>query len=410
MKKIVYLIVIIFVFSLCFAETGVVKRDRAIVRKGPGSLYEIKTELTKGAIFEIVEEKSGWYSINYNENCGFVSKKVTKERKQNQDIFSQMGRQQSDLTISQHGMSAGVKGFAERFTKAFNGAPDFFHYYSTYQLDAKEYKIFRKLTYKDFKLKKNKKKLSIPFNERKDYFSFSEEGMGIGIAAQIASLGLIRDRNLMTYLNQVGNIVVEATDVYDINFKFFILDTDKVNAYACPGGIVFITKGMLRLIRSEAELACVLAHEIAHIARHHGMLEMEERKNQIMAEDAFAEMEDEMEGFGIEQNEEMKAVEQEMEELSFQIFETLVNGRLEEYEEEADQLAVIFASRSGYNGKALLTLLNRLQINSSQTTNEHYTQDQITERITMVTTFLSQIDLPSNLFNKKARWKQRSGM
>ena len=99
-----------------------------------------------------------------------------------------------------------------------------------------------------------------------------------------------------------------------------------------------------------------------------------------------------------------------MEELSFQIFETLVNGRLEEYEKEADELAVIFASRAGYDGKALLTLLQRMKNINSQSTNEHYTQKQILDRIDMTKNFLSRIELPSNLFNKKTRWQHRSGM
>ena len=409
MKKFVFLFFVLVSFSLFAQQTGTVKRDRAIVRKGPGSLYEILAELSKGDIFEIVTEEEGWYNIKHNELAGFVSQKVTQERKSSEDVFSKMGMQQSDLKISQHGMSAGVKGFAEKFTKTFNGAPDFFEYYVSYRLDPKDYKNFRKDTYRDFSLKKNQKKIPIPLTKTKDYFSFSEEGMGIGIAAQIASRGLYRDRETMDYVNEVGNIVVDATDVYDLNFKFFILDTDKVNGYACPGGIVFITKGMLKMIRTEAELASVLAHEIAHVARHHGMLEMEERKNQIMAEDAFADMDEEMDKFGIEQDEEILAVEQEMEELSFQIFETLVNGRMEQYEKEADELAVIFASRAGYNGEELLTLLNRLKNNSSQTTNEHYTQKQITDRIGMMKDFLSRLDLPSDLFNNKTRWEARSG-
>jgi predicted Zn-dependent protease len=214
---------------------------------------------------------------------------------------------------------------------------------------------------------------------------------------------------VVDYINEVGNLVVDATDVYDISFKFFVLDTDLVNGCACPGGIVFITRGMLQLIRTEAELATVLAHEIAHVARHHGMLEMEERKNQIMADDAFTEMDMEFENLGIEQDEDIKAVEEEMEQLSFEIFETLVNGRLEQYEKEADELAVIFASRAGYNGEALLTLLQRLRNKSSQTTNEHYTQDQICERIDMLQNYMSRISLPSDLFNNKTRWQEKVG-
>ena len=408
MKKYVLVLVFICTVLLSFAETGVVRRDRAIVRSGPGSLYEILAELAQGSCFDIKSEEDGWLNIGYHELIGFVSKKVIEERKTGEDIFSKMGVQQSDLKISQHGMSAGVKGFAERFTKSFQGSPDFFEYYTSYRLDPRHYKDFRKETYKDFKLSKNLKKIPIPPSQSKEFFSFSEEGMGIGIAARIASLGLCGDKTLLDYLNNVGNIVVEASDFYDTQFKFFILDTDKVNAYACPGGIVFITRGMLNMIRTEAELACVLAHEIAHVARHHGMLEMEERRNQIMSENAFADMEMEMDKLGIEKDDQIKAVEEELEELSFQIFETLINGRLEKYEKEADELAIIFASRAGYNGKEMLTLLNRLKTNSSQTTNEHYTQKQITDRLALIQKFLAKTNLPSDLFNQKARWEKKN--
>ena len=65
--------------------------------------------------------------------------------------------------------------------------------------------------------------------EVKDYFTFPEEGMGIGIASRIAALGIYGNLALTEYVNQVGNIVVEATDVYDINYRFFILDVDEVN-------------------------------------------------------------------------------------------------------------------------------------------------------------------------------------
>ncbi|MCF7793178.1 MAG: M48 family metalloprotease [Candidatus Cloacimonetes bacterium] len=398
------------VFVLFAANSAVVKRDRAIFRTGPGSFYEVEAELAKGANFEILEEEKGWYRIELASSSGYVSTKVTQEQKTSDDIFGKMGTQQTDLKISKYGMSAGVKGFAERFTQSFKGSANFFQIYADYKLDAKAFKNFWKETYRDFKLKKNQKNIAIPPARFKDYFSQSEEGLGIGIASQIAAMGLYQNPELVEYINQVGNVVVEATDVYDIGFKFFILDTEKVNGYACPGGIVFVTKGMLKMIRTEAELATVLAHEIAHVARHHGMLEMAERQNQIKAEDAFAELEMEMDDFGIKQDEEMKSVEEEMEQLSFEIFETLVNGRLEQYEQEADQLAIIFASRAGYNGRELLTLLNRLKTSSSQTTNEHYTQKQIIDRIGMIKNYLNSIQLSSNLFSNQNRWQKRSGM
>lgn len=410
MRKICVILIILLAISLLALRTEVVRRERAIVRKGPGSLFEIIAELAKGSSFVVLEEEEGWLKIEHQENAGYVSAKVITERQTTEDVFLKMGSQKTDLRISQHGMSAGVKGFAQRYTSKFQGAPDFFEIYAEYQLDPKKYKAFRKETYRDFNQRKNYKNISIPAADVRDFFTFQEEGIGIGIASGIASLGIYHHPELTDYINEVGNIVVEATDAYDINFKFFILDTDLVNGYACPGGIVFITRGMLKMIRTEAELACVLAHEIAHIARHHGMLEMAERKHQIAADDVFAELDDEMESFGIVQDEKWQKVEDEMEQLSFEIFETLINGRLQQYEKEADELAIIYASRAGYNGRELLTLLERLKNNSSQSTNEHYTQEQIIERIGMIRNFLAGIQLPTGLFSNQARWQQRSRM
>jgi len=401
---IIFLMFSIFVFS---QESASVQRDRGIVRNGPGSFFQIIAEFERGTTFTILERENGWLEINKNEIEGYISKKATIPRKDSADIFSKMGYQKTDLRVSQHGMSAGVKGFAQKFTKKFEGSPRFIDQYTNFKLDSKAYRKFRKKTYRGFNLKVNYKKYNVPSTAVKQYFSFPEEGMGIGIASRIASLGIYHDPILTEYINQTGNIVVEATDVYDINYKFFILDIDEVNGYSCPGGIVFITLGMLKMIRTEAELACVLAHEIAHVARHHGMVEMEQRKHHIMSDNAFSEMEEEMDSMGIEQDEDFQSVEQEMEELSFEIYETIVNGRLEEYEEEADELAVLYASRAGYDGRQILNLLMRLKHASAKTNNEHYTQSQIEERIERISKNLSSLPVNGGLFDHKDRWNKR---
>ena len=398
-----------FSVFLLSQESSTVQRDRAIVRNGPGSFFQILAELEKGTSFAIIERDNGWLQIQKDELEGYVSRKVTIPRDISEDVFSRMGVQKADLRVSQHGMSAGVKGFAQNFTKKFDGSSNFLILYTSQQFDTGAYKNFRKETYHNSNRSANYKKYAIPTTEVKDYFSFPEEGMGIGIASRIASLGIYGNLALTEYVNQVGNIVVESTDVYDINFKFFILDIDEVNGYSCPGGIVFITLGMLRMIRTEAELACILAHEIAHVAQHHGMLEMEERKHHIMADNAFGEMEEEMDSIGMKQDEEFLSVEAEMEELCFSIYETIVNGRLQSYEKEADNLEVIYASQAGYNSRHILNLLQRLKHSSSKTNNEHYTQEQIEERIERISENLSSLPLSSDLFDHKDRWNRRSG-
>jgi hypothetical protein len=408
MKKIFTVIFLIFSFLLFSQERAIVQRDRAIVRTGPGSFFQILAELEKGESFTIMERDNGWLKIYVEDLDGFVSRKVTTPRKESDDIFSKMGMQKTDLRVSQHGMSAGVKGFAQKFTKQFDGTPDFLTLYIDQKIDSRSYKNFRKETYLGFNREANYKEFIIPETEVKDYFTFPEEGMGIGIASRIASIGIYNNAAITEYVNQVGNIVVEATDVYDINYKFFILDIDEVNGYSCPGGIVFITLGMLKMIRTEAELACVLAHEIAHVAQHHGMLEMEERKHHIMADNAYGEMDEEMDSMGIEQDKEFLSVEQEMEELCFNIYETIVSGRLHSYEKEADELAVLYASRAGYNGRHMLNLLQRLKHSSSKTNNEHYTQEQIEERIERISENLSSLPLSIDLFDLKDRWNRRA--
>ncbi len=84
-----------------------------------------------------------------------------------------------------------------------------------------------------------------------------------------ARYGLLKDPALTRYVDLVGQSVARRSDRPDIAYHFGVLDTDEINAYAAPGGYIFITKGMLALLKDEAELAGALAHEVAHVAKRH---------------------------------------------------------------------------------------------------------------------------------------------
>ena len=71
------------------------------------------------------------------------------------------------------------------------------------------------------------------------------------------------------YVRSVGNIVARNTERPDVRYKFYVLDTPDVNAFALPGGYVYVTRGLLAYANSEAELAGVLGHEIGHITARH---------------------------------------------------------------------------------------------------------------------------------------------
>jgi peptidase M48-like protein/SH3 domain-containing protein len=407
MKRIIVSVIIfIFIFMNLSAEKVAVKRDRATVRSGPGSIFEIVSEMTKGDSFKIVNEQEGWLNIEHKEIEGFTSSKVLLEKNSSDDIFSKMGLQETDLKVSKHGMSAGVKGFADKYTDKFQGSSDFLETYQIANLNADKFKYFRQVTYHDYKLKKVKN-YPIPEYEGKDFYSFNEEGIGIGIAARISEFGILENQELSEYINFLGYLVVEASDAYDVGFKFFILDTEMVNAYACPGGIVFITKGMLDIVVDEAELVCILAHEIAHVSRHHGIQEIKERKHHIASDDAFAEMDSELEELDEGYDKDIQEIETELENIALESYETIFNGRLAKYEEEADYLAMIYSLRAGYDYSRLPDLLQRLYAFEIESTNEHYSLKQIADRLTALEKNIKQIKISHKivLMDKQYRWE-----
>lgn len=81
--------------------------------------------------------------------------------------------------------------------------------------------------------------------------------------------GFYDDEGVAAYVRAVGARVVEDTERPDVTYKFFVLDSPIVNAFALPGGYIYVSRGLLALANSEAELAAVLAHEAGHITARH---------------------------------------------------------------------------------------------------------------------------------------------
>jgi beta-barrel assembly-enhancing protease len=95
------------------------------------------------------------------------------------------------------------------------------------------------------------------------------------LAAQILKkYPVLNDEKAVMYVNKVGKSVAMFSGRTDIEYHFGILDTEGINAFATPGGYIFITKGALVNMSNEAELAGVLAHEIAHVNMKHIMKEL----------------------------------------------------------------------------------------------------------------------------------------
>jgi len=94
--------------------------------------------------------------------------------------------------------------------------------------------------------------------------------------------GVYGTKELKEYVNELGNRLASVSEKPDLKWKFFILDTPVVNAFALPGGYIYISRGLLALANDEAELASVIGHEIAHVtARHTAQRHAKETLSQV---------------------------------------------------------------------------------------------------------------------------------
>lgn len=184
-----------------------------------------------------------------------------------------------------------------------------------------------------------------------------EQDVGRQMAAKLAgTMGVFdSDEKLTRYLNLVGRTVAERANRPEISYHFALLKTEDINAFATPGGYVFVTMGLLHLLASESELAGILGHEIAHITEKHMYKEIMPKRN-ISAGETIT-----------------RILSRGRSDLGFSIGKIVNNGLailLEkglgpEKEQEADSDGIMFASAAGYEPLALEQFLKRLAARST---------------------------------------------
>ena len=102
------------------------------------------------------------------------------------------------------------------------------------------------------------------------YTEAEKQQLGAEVSANIRKkFGVVQDPAVHRYVTLVGAVLARVSKKPDYPWRFIVLDTDAVNAFAAPGGYVHITKGCLALVASEAELAGVLGHELTHVIEDH---------------------------------------------------------------------------------------------------------------------------------------------
>ena len=117
-----------------------------------------------------------------------------------------------------------------------------------------------------------------PVTGQRELALISEEQeiqMGRQAAQEAAqSMGLVQDEELQRYVQRVGLALAKESERPNLPWTFAVIDDPVPNAFALPGGFIFVTRGMMSLMNSEAELASVLGHEIGHVTARHSVNQM----------------------------------------------------------------------------------------------------------------------------------------
>lgn len=167
---------------------------------------------------------------------------------------------------------------------------------------------------------------------------------------------LIQDKALLQYVNNIGSWIARHSGRPDINWRFGVLNSPNVNAFAAPDGYIFVTEGLLRQLNNEAELAGVLAHEIAHVVKRHYLIAI--RKNDNVG--ALANL-----AATSAKTISTKGVSMSTTPL-FNLAKNLYASGLDKADEyEADRLGVIYATRAGYEPYGLPRVLSMYAANAN---------------------------------------------
>jgi predicted Zn-dependent protease len=158
---------------------------------------------------------------------------------------------------------------------------------------------------------------------------------------------LYDDKELQRYVNQVGLWIALQSERPHLPWHFGITDSDHINAFAVPGGYVIVTKGMLKQLRNEAELAGVLGHEISHVTQRHHL--------KALRKTAFASLLSEG-AAGATQGRQAELVKS----LAGPTREVYTRGLDKSDEFEADRMGVVLAARAGYDPYGLPAVLTTL--------------------------------------------------
>ncbi|TGN14510.1 M48 family metalloprotease [Leptospira ilyithenensis] len=348
--------------------------------------------LSMGESLTQTSEQGLFVQVRNNDKIGWVSKLFVSPLPPSEKIKLGTASNSSEAVLARQRASdftktAAARGLSETEKLRVRGGAELYDFESLRWLESLR---IENITV----TKRTENSLPTSFSRSVSTDTEQEVKVGRALAARlIQKYGLVKEEELTKYLNRVGTKIANNSSRGDLNFRFGILDSDEINAFACPGGFIFLTKAGLRQISSESELAGVLSHEIGHVVLfHNGSFE----KMNVFLEIITGML-------GPSGGEVISAATSAtLGELEKQFFET---GRDISFEWEADEAGAILAAQSGYPAGGLGNYLSRLSKapNAKQLTHTHPdTTTRVTKLAKIESTTVSNKDASA----EKEEWSQ----
>jgi len=169
----------------------------------------------------------------------------------------------------------------------------------------------------------------------------------------MASMRVMTDEQLNAYVNEVGQRVVAGSHRPDLQYTFTVIDSPEINAFALPGGFVYINRGLLLYLKSEDELAAVLAHEVGHITARHAIQQQARGRLGNTAAVVGGVVAAVATGSGY--------IGSELAQIGSIWAAAGASGFGREHELEADSLGAEYLYNAGYNPRAMIDVLSVLK-------------------------------------------------
>ncbi len=217
----------------------------------------------------------------------------------------------------------------------------------------------------------------------------TESAIGKNVAAEITKEHtLFTEKKLVDKVQAVGRRLSAVSDRKDIEYKFYILADNELNAVSLPGGFIYINKGLTQIL-SDDELAFVLGHEIGHVAARHAVKKIQSNMAyQLILSIAFA-------GAGDKTSSNITDIRKAAN-MAYNLIE-LGYSREDEY--ESDRLGVKYAFKAGFNPDASLSSLEKLknnQIQESKILVYLRTHPYVDDRINALKKFIPELNAYKN--------------